>query len=55
VKWIIATAQAKPRDAGVSALPADWPPDDEFGPPPDDVIFEGGKTKGVDARLPARE
>ncbi len=39
VKWIIATAQARPRDVGVPALPADWPSDDEFGPPPDDAIF----------------
>jgi len=39
VKWIIPTAQARPHDVGVPALPADWPPDDEFGPPPDDSIF----------------
>ena len=39
VKWITATAQAKPRDAGLPTLPADWPPGDEFGPPPDDLFL----------------
>jgi uncharacterized protein len=39
VKWITATAQARPRDASLPALPADWPSDDEFGPPPDGAIF----------------
>jgi len=39
VKWITATAQAKPRDVGLPTLPADWPPGDEFGPPPDDLFL----------------
>jgi hypothetical protein len=34
-----ATAQAKPRDASPPALPPDWPPNDEFGPPPDDLFL----------------
>ncbi len=38
VQWIIATAQAKPRDGSLPALPVDWPPDDELGPPPDDAF-----------------
>jgi hypothetical protein len=38
VRWIIATAQAKRREAGLPALPADWPPG-ELGPPPDDAFL----------------
>jgi len=39
VKWIVATAQAKPRDSGMPSVPADWPSNDDLGPPPDDAIF----------------
>jgi uncharacterized protein len=37
--WITATDRARPREAGLSAPPADRSPDDEYGPPPGDQAF----------------
>jgi hypothetical protein len=39
VSWIFSTPEAKPRAAGVPALPPDWAPGDEYGPPPEGEPF----------------
>jgi hypothetical protein len=46
VQWIIATPQAKPGEANLPALPADWPPDDELGPPPDATGLRRAEDRG---------
>jgi hypothetical protein len=38
-RWVIATDRVKPRSDSVPEPPAEWPPDDEYGPPSDDAIF----------------
>jgi hypothetical protein len=38
-RWIIATSSVNPPDESLPAPPADWAPDDEFGPPPEDAFF----------------
>ncbi len=38
-KWITATSRAKPATGNMPDLPADWLPDEEDSPPPEDSLF----------------